>query len=187
MLSKRQLATIAGSGLGVGVLGAFGIGSADAQASGQVGTSADPVDVFGQDIDVQGNLDVSNGSTTGLSSGNGLDTSKTIDVFSIDRNSTGQSFVDLFNGTTSKTVLSGNVFAPFETDYLYEFSGGQTFTRNSGVGGTSYSKGNGSRGKNPGNNRMESVSLPPASDVVRVAVGCDTLGQSFGASVIVQS
>jgi hypothetical protein len=53
MVTKRQLAALAGSGLGAGVLAALGIDSVDAQTSGQsgtVGSSSAKVDVEAQDI-----------------------------------------------------------------------------------------------------------------------------------------
>jgi hypothetical protein len=59
LLSRRQLAAIAGSGLGAGALSALGISSAQAQTSGQVGavgTSSQRVDLFAQDVDIGNGL-----------------------------------------------------------------------------------------------------------------------------------
>ena len=50
ILTRRQVAAIAGTGLGVSALTALGVGEAEAQAAGQVGTSTDPVDVFAESI-----------------------------------------------------------------------------------------------------------------------------------------
>jgi hypothetical protein len=57
MLSRRQLAAIAGSGLGAGVLSALGIGEASAQtAAGTIGTNSQPVTVEALDLNVQGSI-----------------------------------------------------------------------------------------------------------------------------------
>lgn len=58
ILNRRQLLAIAGSGLGAGALAALGVEEASAQTgpAGQVGTDAEPVDVFAWDLDVQGSL-----------------------------------------------------------------------------------------------------------------------------------
>jgi hypothetical protein len=53
MFTKRQLAAVAGSGLGAGGLAALGIGSGEAQTPGQAGTvgsSSAKVDIESQDI-----------------------------------------------------------------------------------------------------------------------------------------
>jgi DNA polymerase III delta prime subunit len=63
MLTKRQLAAIAGSGLGAGALGALGIGEADAQtASGQIGTASNPVSIEAADFSASGNASVTGNS-----------------------------------------------------------------------------------------------------------------------------
>jgi hypothetical protein len=56
MLTRRQLAAVAGSGLGAGALGALGIGDAEAQTSGQagtIGTSSQPVDLEAQNTNTK--------------------------------------------------------------------------------------------------------------------------------------
>jgi hypothetical protein len=72
LLSRRQLAAIAGSGLGAGALSALGIDEASAQTSGQAGTIGTPsqrVDANIQDLDVSGSAgslntdDISNSGT----------------------------------------------------------------------------------------------------------------------------
>jgi hypothetical protein len=57
MLSRRQLAAIAGSGIGAGALASLGIGSASGQTSGQagtLGTNSQRIDANIQDLDVSG-------------------------------------------------------------------------------------------------------------------------------------
>jgi hypothetical protein len=55
MLSRRQLAAVAGSGLGAGALSALGIGSVEGQtAAGTVGTQGSPVNLEANDVTVQG-------------------------------------------------------------------------------------------------------------------------------------
>jgi len=56
LLTRRQLAAIAGGGLSAGALATFGIDTAEAQAAGQVGTDTDPVDVFGFNVEVANEL-----------------------------------------------------------------------------------------------------------------------------------
>jgi hypothetical protein len=57
LLSRRQLAAIAGSAISAGTLASLGIGSADAQAaSGQIGNSSNPVDIESVDINNSGTI-----------------------------------------------------------------------------------------------------------------------------------
>jgi hypothetical protein len=52
ILSKRQLLAAAGGALSAGALISMGIDEAEAQsAAGQVGTSSEPVDMFGYDVE----------------------------------------------------------------------------------------------------------------------------------------
>lgn len=62
LLTRRQLAALAGGGLSAGALATLGIDTAAADAAGQVGTDADPVDVFGFDIEIENQL--ADGSST---------------------------------------------------------------------------------------------------------------------------
>lgn len=60
LLTRRQLAAIAGGGLSAGALTALGFGQSEAQSAvGQVGTSSSPVDVFGATVD-SGTYEVDN-------------------------------------------------------------------------------------------------------------------------------
>jgi hypothetical protein len=54
MLSRRQLAAVAGSGIGAGALASLGIGSVEGQtAAGTIGTSSSPVNVEAQTVTTQ--------------------------------------------------------------------------------------------------------------------------------------
>jgi hypothetical protein len=179
MLSRRQLAAIAGSGLGAGVLGALGIGSAEASTpgsgdgeSGVLGSSSDRVDAFLQDIDVSQEATVQdltvNGSVTGIAGGIALKPGDSITNHVLDRVNTGGTFVNLFSSTSGTTVLGGILNGNNKNDYLYEFSDGSTVQKN-GSGGT-YNGTNQSAALDENADFHETTFLPPAEDVVRVDV-----------------
>lgn len=72
ILSRRAFAAAVGGTLGASGLVALGVDPAAAQAAGQVGTSADPVDAFVYDLDVanalQSDLDAGGNSLTNVGS-----------------------------------------------------------------------------------------------------------------------
>ena len=78
VLSRRAFAAAVGGTLGASGLVALGVDPAAAQAAGQVGTSADPVDAFVYDFDVanalQSDLDAGGNALTNVGS---LSTGKT--------------------------------------------------------------------------------------------------------------
>jgi hypothetical protein len=180
MLSRRQLAAIAGSGLGAGALGALGIGDAEASTpgsgdgeSGVLGTSSDKVDGFFQDIDVSQEATVQdltvNGSATGFSSGILLESTDSITLHDLEqKNSAQNTFITLFSGS-SATVLGGTVHADGDIDFLYTFSDGNTIRRNGT--GTSYSRGVDDRGASRSGDLFATCYLPPAKNVDSVDVG----------------
>jgi len=72
VLSRRAFAAAVGGTLGASGLVALGVDPAAAQAAGQVGTSADPVDAFVYDLDVanalQSDLDAGGNALTNVGS-----------------------------------------------------------------------------------------------------------------------
>jgi len=129
---------------------------------------------------------VVNGTATGPFGGGApvLESGDTITVVNAKFNTADESFVDIYNGV-AKDVLCGTINARFQPDFLYEFSDNQTITCNGGVGVTTYSLGTIGGGEAQGDTIYETASLPPAKDVIRVAVGhVSSGGQRFGAEVI---
>jgi hypothetical protein len=177
MLKRRQIAAIAGSGIGVGALSALGIGSAEANppgdGNGEAGVIGDksagePVDLFCQDVEVEGEFDVSNGSTTGLGSAIKLTSSDSITIDTINRGRANQTFQTLFNGSSS-TVLGGSVTVPKGPDFEYTFSDG-TVTTPFGTSGYNGSSG-ATNSEDGGGDAIMAIALPPAEKVTQVRVG----------------
>jgi hypothetical protein len=192
MLSRRQLAAIAGSGLGAGALSALGIGSADAQTSGQAGTigqsGSGEVDIFSQDITNSGQLTTTGLDVSGVATGVGqLTTDSSITVEALSDDPTAEAFVTLFSSNNPKDVLGGSFSGDSGPDFLYEFDDGTTFTRVNGFGATSYtfSSGRDCFSRNASGDIGFTAKLPPAKDIVRIEVGHNARSASaLGAEVV---
>jgi hypothetical protein len=149
----------------------------------------------GADISGANNVDVGSslvtqdltvtGSATGVGGNAELDPSNSYTLKEVDRSTVDESFVTLHNGA-AKDIVSGTVNAPLIIDYLYEFSGGTTFTRNGGFGTTTFTKTNPSLAQDQSSEQFSVVALPPAKDVVRIEVGADLGGGKIGAEVLLQ-
>jgi len=190
MPSRRDALKMGGAALAGGSLMA-GTASADT-VDDQVGTIGGPnqeVDLVSEDIDNSNQITtkdlVVNGTATGPFGGGApvLESGDTFTVESLDLDPGNEIFKQLYSGT-AKDVIGGTVVARAHIDFLYEFSDNQTITKNTGLGATTYSRGNISDGRDQEGDEIEIDFLPPAKDVIRIEVGAATFGiGTMGADV----
>jgi len=187
--SRRDALKLGGAAL---VGGAAMSGAASAQPgdqdgeAGVIGTDNSPVDIEASDIEVD-ELVVNQSATLPFGAAPVLESGDTLEVASITRNQTSESFVTLYSGT-AKDVLGGVIVGRSDSDFLYEFSDGTTITKNSGIGATTYARGNQNLSRHDDRGFQETDKLPPARDVVRVEVGTRFFGSTaeMGAEVLLK-
>jgi len=206
MPSRRDTLKMGGAAL-VGGAAMSGTASAGTNQVGTIGSQASPVDLESEDInnadtvttdtldsttvDNSGTVTtqdiVVNGTATGPFGGGGvvLEAGQSVTVKSTSGNINDQQFINIYSGS-AKDVLGGTISSGVAPDFLYEFSDNSTFTKNSGVGGTSYAKTNFSNGRDDGGDAFDTNILPPAKDVIRVEIGADILGGALGGEVILK-
>jgi len=194
MPSRRDALKMGGAAL---VGGAAMTGTASA-GTNQVGTIGDKdasppqlVDLHSEDINnadtvTTENLVVNNTATGPFGSAPVLESGDTLTIESLHSNTTNQSFVNLYSGS-SKDVLGGVVFGGERLDWLYEFSDNTTITKNGGVGVTTYTFGNLNNFEDDSGDRNEADFMPPAKDVIRVEVAQTQItSRSMAAEVILK-
>jgi len=185
--SRRDALKLGGAAL-VGGAAMSGSASAGTQQAGTIGTATDPVDVESEDINnadtvTTQNLVVNNTATGPLAPV--LESGDTITNPVVSRDLANQTFVELYSGV-AKDVLGGVIVGLQDPDFLYEFSDNQTITKNTGVGGTTYSTGSKHQGQDNSSDLYEVTQLPPARDVIRIEVGNGSFGREFGAEAILK-
>jgi len=190
MPSRRDALKMGGAAL-VGGAAMSGTASAGTNQRGTIGdkdaTPPQLVDLHSEDINNADTVTtqdlVVNGTATGAFGG-GLvfESGDSITIASIDKIGTSETFVTLYNGT-AKDVIGGVVNGRANNNFLYEFSDNTTLRQNGS--GTTYSRGNFSRGEDRNGDPAEVTFLPPAKDVIRIEVGTNHTGaSSMGAEVI---
>jgi len=191
MMPSRRDALKLGGAAALGAATMSGTASAGSNQVGTIGDANNLVDIEAEDVSVSDTITtqdiVVNGTATGPFGGGGilLESGDTITVETV-RDSGRQSMEILYNGS-AKDVLGGTVVGEERLNWYYEFSDNTILNKNDtgkNFGLDYYNAGADDQGDD-----FEVDFLPPAKDVIEIAVGTggfSSSGAILGAEVILK-
>jgi hypothetical protein len=146
------------------------VSATNVSADTQMNSSSTRPNIFADDVDVN--------SITGVRTGGiVLESTDSVDVFTIDRDTTDEIFVTLYDGS-ARNCLGGGVMQN-DFDWTYTFSDGNTVS----IHGSGYQQ-DSPRAKTEGGDQFAVGFLPPAENVTKIEVaGNQFASSSLGAYV----